>query len=316
MQPEFVAHQNGPHGRVSCVACHIEPGAQGFVRAKFNGTRQLALTLAGTFPRPIPSPPVNGAPNVHTSCEQCHWPDRYIGDVIKIVHEYADDEQNTETKTTLRLHVGGPISGTGNGVGIHWHMNRGNQVEYIALDPKLEEIAYVRMSTHDGRVTEYFAEGVTDRDLSGKVRRQMVCTDCHNRPAHRFGSAAERSVDEMLGAGHISAKLPFVRREAVRALKGNYPNQTAAMVEIDRTMRAAFPSLDQASAAALRQAIAVAQNLYRTNVFPEMNVGWGTYNNQIGHVVSQGCFRCHGGNHKSRDGKALGQDCESCHSIE
>lgn len=317
MTPQFVAHQSGSHARVPCVTCHIEPGAQGFLKAKLNGTRQLALMATGRYPTPIPSPPVNSAPNVHTSCEQCHWPDRFIGDVVRVVSEYADDEKNTETKTTLRLHVGGPISGTGNGVGIHWHMNRGNRVEYIALDPKLEQIPYVRMSTRDGQVTEYFAEGVTERDLTGKAARQMECTDCHNRPAHRFGSTPERSVDAVLGAGQMSAGLPFVRREAVRALKGEYPSQAAAITTIDKTMRAALqPRMGPASAEALQQAIAVTQNIYRMNVFPEMKVGWGTYSNQIGHTTSQGCFRCHDGTHKTRDGKVLDQECDSCHSVE
>lgn len=82
-------------------------------------------------------------------------------------------------------------------------------------------------------------------------------------------------------------------------------------------MRAAVqPRLGHTSSDALEQAIAATQNIYRTNVFPAMKVGWGTYNNQIGHVTTQGCFRCHDANHKSRDGKVIGQDCESCHAIE
>ena len=317
MEPQFLAHRSGLHGRVTCVACHVEPGAHGFFKAKLNGTRQLALVMTGGYPKPIPSPPQIGAPNVHTSCEQCHWPDRFIGDVIKVVHEYADDEPNTETKTTLRMHVGGPISGTSSGVGIHWHMNRSNKVEYVALDPTLEQIPYVRVSTPDGGVREYVAEGSSARDFTGKPVRHMVCTDCHNRPAHRFGTTAERSVDAALGAGQMSVRLPFVRREAVRALKVAYPTQTAAVDGIGNTMRAALqPRAGRESADALQQAIAVTQNIYRTSVFPEMKIDWGTYNYQIGHVTTPGCFRCHDGTHTSREGKVIGQDCESCHSIE
>jgi hypothetical protein len=316
MTPQFVAHQSGAHARVQCVACHIEPGARGFIRAKLNGTRQLALVASHSYPTPIPSPPTTGIPNVHTSCEQCHWPDRFIGDVIKVVREYADDEKNTETQTTLRLHVGGPISGTGNGVGIHWHMNRGNRVEYVALDATLEQIPYVRVSTPDGREREYFAEGIDELTLAGKPRRQMVCIDCHNRPAHRFGSTAERSVDAALGAGLISAQIPFVRREAVRALKAEYASQELGLAAIEKTMRAALQPKLNGSNDLLTQAISVTQTIYRTNVFPAMKVGWGTYNNQIGHTTSMGCFRCHDDGHKTKDGRTLGQDCESCHSIE
>jgi hypothetical protein len=316
MEPEFRAHMAGPHARVPCVSCHIEPGTQGFLHAKLNGTRQLALVLTNKYQRPIPSPPLTGRPNVHTSCEQCHWPDRFVGDVTKVVYEYADDEKNTETKTTLRMHVGGPISGTSNGTGIHWHMNRGNQVEYVASDNKLESIPYVRVTTPGGKVREYYAEGVTDQNLAGKARRQMVCIDCHNRPTHTFGSSPERSVDAAIGAGLISRNIPFIRREAVKALGADYATQDAAIPAIARAIRGGIPAGSQAGEQDLAQAIAVAQDIYRRNIFPSMKVGWGTYNNQIGHITSQGCFRCHDDNHKTKDGLALGQDCDSCHTIE
>lgn len=317
MGPQFAAHRAGAHGRVPCVSCHIEPGAQAFVKAKMNGTRQLALVLTGHYARPIPSPPQNGAPNVHTSCEQCHSPDRFIGDVIKVAYEYADDSANTETRSTLRMHVGGPISGTSSGTGIHWHMNRGNRVEYVALDAKLEQIPYVTISRPDGSVREYFAEGVTERDVAGKARRQMVCTDCHNRPAHRFGTTPELSVDAAIGAGLISAKIPFIRREAVKALRTEYATQDAALAGIDRAIRAGVqPTLPADAGPALIQAIGVTQNIYRTNVFPAMKIGWGTYNNQIGHTATQGCFRCHDDSHKTRDGLVISQDCEQCHTVE
>jgi hypothetical protein len=41
MDPQFTAHQSGPHARVHCVSCHVGPGAGGFLTAKMNGTRQL-----------------------------------------------------------------------------------------------------------------------------------------------------------------------------------------------------------------------------------------------------------------------------------
>jgi hypothetical protein len=202
MEPEFVAHQAGPQGRVHCVACHVGPGAGGFVTTKLNGTRQLALAATGTYARPIPTP-IASLPGVVNSCESCHQPDRFIGDRIRVLYEHADDKANTQTKTTVRVHVGGPIGGTGTGSGIHWHMNRGNVVEYVALDEKREQIPYVRVSTPDGRVREYFAEGATGSAIEGKTRRQMDCVDCHSRPAHRFGTTPERAVDAALGAGQI-----------------------------------------------------------------------------------------------------------------
>lgn len=317
MEPEFVAHQNGPHGRVLCVACHVGPGAGGFVTAKLNGTRQLWLAVNGTHSRPIPTP-LENMPDVRTSCEQCHWPYRFVGDTIKVFYEHADDEANTQTKTTVRLHVGGPVSGTGSGTGIHWHMNRANEIEYIALDDKREQIPYVRVGMPDGRVREYFAEGVTEGDLSGRARRRMDCLDCHNRPAHQFGSTPERAVDAALGEGLISTKIPFIRREAVRALSAAYTTQDVGLAQVERSIRDAMNArLPRAfEEADLRRAIGVTQAIYQSNVFSSMKVGWGTYPDQIGHTVSTGCFRCHDEGHKTRDGIAIRQECELCHTIE
>jgi hypothetical protein len=66
----------------------------------------------------------------------------------------------------------------------------------------------------------------------------------------------------------------------------------------------------------LRRAIGVTQAIYRLNVFPSMKVGWGTYPNQLGHTISTGCFRCHDESHKTKEGTAISQDCELCHTIE
>jgi hypothetical protein len=86
---------------------------------------------------------------------------------------------------------------------------------------------------------------------------------------------------------------------------------------IERSMRAALqPLVNDQLGRDLAQAIAVTQSIYRTNVFPAMKIGWGTYKNQIGHMTTNGCFRCHDDSHKTRDGRTLGQDCESCHTIE
>ena len=288
-----------------------------FVTAKLAGTRQLGLVLTGSFRRPIPTP-ITRLPGVSSSCENCHQPDRFIGDVIKVVYEHADDQANTRTTTTLRIHVGGPIGGTGTGTGIHWHMNRANEVEFVALDEKCEQIPYVRVSTPDGAVREYFAEGVTPADVEGQPRRRMDCLDCHSRPAHPFAASPEREVDAALGSHQISTKIPFVRREAVRALHGNYNSQDAAIAEIEGTIRAAMNAASPAAfdESELRRAIQVTQAIYRRNVFPSMKVGWGTYPNQLGHTTSTGCFRCHDEAHKTAEGMAIRQDCELCHTIE
>ena len=116
------------------MECHVEPGAQGFLKAKLHGTNQLRLVItqslsaAAAFRRRT-----TARPNVYTSCEQCHWPDRFIGDVVKVVYEFADDEANCEDHVDAaapRRRAGGGHGAAG--TGIHWHMNRSNVVEYVA----------------------------------------------------------------------------------------------------------------------------------------------------------------------------------------
>ena len=123
-----------------------------------------------------------------------------------------------------------------------------------------------------------------------------------------------------MARGDIPKTLPFVRRETVKALKGSYPSQDRAQEEIFRTLRDFYRSQHANEFMSRRQDVEKAANaavgIYRRNVFPEMNVAFGTYANNIGHMDFPGCFRCHDDNHKSKEGKTIGQDCETCHKIE
>ena len=319
MQPEFVAHQDAPHASVACVECHVGGGATSFARSKITGVRQLAHLVIGKYPRPIPVPVRNMRP-ARDTCEQCHWPEKIHGDKIRVIHEYAADEKNTETVTTLQVHVGGGSERLGIARGIHWHMNLANEVEYISTDDKRQVIPWVRVKDRLGGVREYTAEGVTPDQLAKGERRRMDCMDCHNRPSHQIAATPERAVDELIARDAIPRTLPFVRRETVKALKAGYPTQEAAGEGISRALRDFYRSqLPQAGAPQqqdVERAVQAADSIYRRNVFPGMNVQFGTYPNNIGHIDFPGCFRCHDDNHKAKDGKTITQDCEACHKIE
>jgi hypothetical protein len=319
MKPEFTAYQDGPHSRVACVQCHIGSGASWFARSKISGTRQVLAVTFRTYSRPIPSPVQDLRP-ARDTCEQCHWPEKFHGDKIRQVYEYAEDEKNTESVTTLQVHVGGGSERLGIAQGIHWHMNVANEVEYIATDDKRQVIPWARVKDRFGAVREYAAEGTKPEDLAKGERRRMDCMDCHNRPSHPMAGTPERAVNEMLARGDIPKTLPFVRREAVKAVKASYPTQEAADEGISRALREFYRSQAGDVYMSRRQdverAVQGAVNVYRRNVFPEMNVQFGTYPNNIGHMDFPGCFRCHDDNHKTQDGKSIGQDCETCHAIQ
>jgi hypothetical protein len=272
-----------------------------------------------THSRPIPSPVHNLRP-ARDTCEECHWPEKFHGDKIRAFREYAGDAANTESVTVMRIHVGGGSESVGRVMGIHWHTSRSNRIEYIATDDKRQVIPWVRLTQPNGVVKEWMADGVSTDALAKGERRTMDCVDCHNRPSHTFAPSAERAIDEALARGVIDRSLPFIRREAVRMLKEDYANQDAAFAGIKRGLEEFYrtndPSVVTAKRSQLARAIQVAQRLFARNVFPSMNVKWGTYANNVGHMNFPGCFRCHDESHKAKDGSTISQDCELCHKQE
>jgi NapC/NirT cytochrome c family, N-terminal region len=312
MEPEWKAHQVSPHAKVACVNCHVGPGAEALVESKIAGTRQLWQLFTNNVPTPVPAPVHNMRPARET-CQVCHWAEKLHDDKLKVIREYADDEKSSETVTRLQLHVGGGRADLGAGGGIHWHMNIANQIEFISTDPQRQIIPWVKLTDRNGNTREYAIDGVTPEQLARGERRTMDCIDCHNRPAHTFEPAPERAVDVAIAAGRLPRTLPFARREAVAALKDEYPSGEAARAGIDVRLRTAFTA--QSADPALAPFIAGVQEIYGRNVFPAMKVKWGTYPNHLGHVFFNGCFRCHDDNHKSPDGRVIKQDCESCHAM-
>jgi hypothetical protein len=318
MGPEFVAHQAGSHAGVRCVNCHVGSGATSFIKSKLSGSRRAVAVAFGNYSRPTTAEPDELIGAAET-CEQCHSAGRFHGDKVRKISEYADDEKNSESVTTLTLHLGGGGPRAGSAAGIHWHANPANAIEYVATDSARQEIPYVRVSDGRGGVREYAIEGANLQDLAQRPRRRMDCTDCHNRPSHTIATTPERAVNAVMANGVIDKTLPFVRREAVKALKASHPTQESGIQEVGRALRDFYGTLPAGGAdrgPRVDRAVAVVEEIYRRNVFPEMKVSFGTYPSNIGHFDSPGCFRCHDDNHKSKDGPTIGQDCETCHSIQ
>jgi nitrate/TMAO reductase-like tetraheme cytochrome c subunit len=315
MEPEYVGAQHWPHAHVECAQCHVGPDVGAFVQAKLSGTRQLYKVVTNTVPKPVP-PPAHLIRPARDTCERCHWPEEMHGDVTKVIREYANDEQNTESTTTIRLHVGGGSARLGVGTGIHWHMNLDNTVEFVAIvDAKGEQtIPYVRLTDQRGRVREFYGEGVTRAQIAGRPVERMDCMDCHNRPAHTFDYTAQRAVDTAMALGRLPRELPYLRREAVAAVSAEYPDRAAGLQAIATRLTDFYRSRPDIDRRLVQRAIATAQDVWQANVFPAMHVTWGTYPNNLGHVDTPGCFRCHDDSHKSADGMVISQDCELCHT--
>ncbi len=314
MQPEYTAYQRSPHARVACIECHIGPGAPWFVRSKISGSYQLLAVTFNLYPRPIPTPVHNLRPARET-CEDCHWPQRFSGDKLVVKNSYADDEKNSATKTVLLVHIGGrrPDSAL---VGIHGrHLGL---VTYVAADAKRQVIPTVNYQNPDGSFTQFVSAEAAPTHSARQETRTMDCMDCHNRPTHTF-DMPESAVNREMAAGRISPSLPFVHKVAVELLKKNYPSRLAAEAQLPEGFRAYYKAnyfaLYNSQRAQIEQAAASVLDIYDGNIFPEMNITWGTYPNNLGHADFPGCFRCHDGNHKSKQGREITQDCNACHSL-
>ena len=316
MDPEYTAYQRSPHARVACVECHIGPGAPWFVRSKISGSYQVVAVTFKLYPRPIPTPIHNLRPARET-CEQCHWPERFSGDKLVIKTKYGDDEKNSSTKTVLLVHIGGrnPDSQL---VGIHGrHLGL---VSYLPSDGKRQEIPWVSYRNPDGSMIEYAStETPPKADLVAHgERRTMDCMDCHNRPTHTF-DMPDNAVNREMAAGRISPALPFIHKVAIDLLKKNYRTRLEAQTEMPQAVREYYRknyfAVYNSQRAQIEEAAKGILYIYMGNVFPEMNITWGSYPNNLGHNDFPGCFRCHDGNHKAKGGGEITQDCNACHSL-
>lgn len=319
MNPEFTAYKLSSHARVACVDCHVGAGATWYVRSKLSGARQVFATAFNTFPRPIPTPVHNLRPARET-CEQCHWPQKFYGSQLKVFTHYASDEKNTVRVIRMLIKTGGGDPSTGAPSGIHWHMNTGHEITYIAADDKRQVIPYVHVQDLQGRVTEYFAKdaALSKEQIERAPKRRMDCVDCHNRPTHIYVSP-DQAVDQSLLARRLDPALPFLKQTAVAALTNSYKTTNDAMQGIAADVRnfysAKYPGLETTKGLAIRDAISELQRIYRSTIFPEMKLDWKTHNNNIGHFYFVGCFRCHDGQHVSPDGMVIHKDCETCHTV-
>ena len=98
-----------------------------------------------------------------------------------------------------------------------------------------------------------------------------------------------------------------------------YASTDAAMEGIATDLKAfyltKYPDLYSQRQQAIEEAVAEVQRIFRTNFFPEMKVDWLTHPANIGHFNFPGCFRCHDGQHVSREGKVIQKECDVCHTI-
>jgi hypothetical protein len=320
MEPEYTTYQASPHARVACAECHVGSGAGFYVKSKLSGAYQVYAAAFKKYPRPIPTP-IESLRPAQDTCEHCHWPQNIYGAQQKQFNHYMYDDANTHWPINLLIKTGGGDPQTGQTAGIHWHMNIGVRVEYIARDSERQVIPWVRVTDkRTGRVTVYQTSEnpLTEAEVAAAKPRIMDCMDCHNRPSHIFRSPDE-TVDDTLLTGKTPADLPGIKGALVEAMAAEYASKDEAMREIANRVTAHYrkerPEIAAQRVGDLDRAIAAAQEAHSHSIFPAMKVSWSAYPSNIGHFRSVGCMRCHDGKMASAEGVALTNDCRACHTI-
>ena len=319
MEPEFAAHGDSPHARVVCVECHVGPGADWYVRSKLSGLYQVYAVLTDGYPRPIPTPIEDLRP-ARAVCEQCHWPQKFYSYTYRTQTHFLPDDTRWDIGLTLK--VGAPHYAAGFTEGIHWHIHPGVRIEYIPADERRERIAEVRYTNLDTGAKKIFRNSALPpaadgKGIAGKVR-VMDCIDCHNRPSHRYRSPSH-FVNQAMAQGAIPADLPGVKAAAVTLCEPEYATlkevEEALREGLLRHFRETYPEMLRTRTQAIEEAIAGLQAAYKQNIFPAMKVRWSAYPEHSGHLIFDGCFRCHNSAFTSAAGEAIPTECDLCHLI-
>ena len=319
MSPEARAHEISPHSRVACVDCHVGSGMKNFISSKIAGIRQVVSVTIGSFSRPIQMP-THGLRPAKQTCEECHRPELFHGDKLKIIDRYQGDKKNTHLQTVLLMKLGSGGQGTG-ARGIHWHVSNKNKIMYTYEDDLRELISEVHLFKADGSEIIFKNPKVKAENHSRSPEhgsKEMDCVDCHNRPAHIYLSP-EEAIDQRISNGIISSELPFIKKKGMELITAAHPSKEQALQVIATALPAwytrNYPELAGEKGAHIIQAAASLREAYRENIYPDMKIDWNTYSSNLGHHDDGGCFRCHNDTLEAADGSIIPQDCETCHIL-
>lgn len=320
MEPEYTTYLNSAHARVTCVECHVGEGAGWYVKSKMSGLYQVYSVLFHKYPTPIATP-IHSLRPARETCERCHWPQKFYARKLVSQRSYLTDSANTEWNVSLLLKIGPEHSAMGLTEGIHWHINKDFRIEYASNSKDRESIPWVRLTNLKTGEVKIFMDEENPLDkkaLDTLEKRQMDCMDCHNRPSHNYNSAPNY-VDNAMISGLIPKDLPFIKKAAMEALKLPFTDKDTALSTINSSITSYYKNDHSAiyasNAKRVNHAITSIQGEYQKNAFPHMRADATRYLDHIGHLESDGCFRCHSDRHKTAKGETISRDCDMCHTI-
>jgi hypothetical protein len=315
MPPQNVTYLVSPHANVYCTECHIGRGVLGTqLSRKTEDIYEIYSMVFHTYTFPIDASRTRPA---RETCEQCHQPEAFSGNKVIVINHFLPDTNNTPLSIYLMLKTGGGANLQGVGSGIHWHVV--NKVEYYTTDPLSQNIPFVRVSNADGTTTDYVdtESNIDPSTIDASQLKTMDCITCHNRVTHNFAEPSD-SVDKAMAAGLISPTIPEIRKKAVEVLTVSYKSQEYAMSGIaglENYYKQYYSDFYSKNQDLIQSAITELQSIYTQTVFVDQKVDWTTHPNNLGHINSAGCFRCHDGKHVNSEKQAIRLECNLCHSV-
>jgi hypothetical protein len=315
MPPENAVYLISPHANVYCSECHVGRSPLGTeVARKTQDVREIFSQVFHTYEFPIQA---NQTRPATETCEKCHQPVAFSGNKLITINHFQPDLNNTPLTTYLVMKTGGGAKQQGLGLGIHWHII--NKVEYYTTDPFSQTIPFVRVHNDDGTITDYVdtESKIDPAKIDPEQLKTVDCITCHNRVTHNFALPAD-SVDSAMSTGLISPKIPEIRLKAVEVLSVPYESQDLAMSGIAGLQNyyiQYYSDFYSKNHDLIQSAITQLQEIYNRTVFIDQKVDWTTHPNNLGHINSPGCFRCHDGKHLNSQEQAIRLECNLCHSI-
>ena len=311
MIPEDTVYKESPHANVTCEECHI--GRSSFftqLTRKTQGIKETYYQIFNLYEYPLHAEALRPA---RDTCEKCHEPEAFSDDSLRVLSRFQNDVNNTKNNIYLILKTGGGAKREGLGRGIHWHIV--NTVEYYATDPLDQNIPYIRVHNDDGTVTEYtdVESGFDPATISDGELKTMDCITCHNRITHEFTLPVD-SIDDAMSHGLIDPGIPQIHQKALEILYVQYETRDEAFAAIDG-LGDYYKTTDYYAEHSDQAAVQELKDIYDHTVFPDQKVDWATHPNNLGHINTPGCFRCHDGKHLNDANEAIRLECNLCHSI-
>ena len=105
----------------------------------------------------------------------------------------------------------------------------------------------------------------------------------------------------------------------MKILKNRFNDKDTAMMQIKNGVtdfyQSKYSDYFKKNPANIDNSIRALQKSFNQNVFPKMKVTYDAFPDHIGHLESEGCFRCHNDAFVSENGRKITRDCNLCHTI-